>query len=397
MIVAKIPDSEPERLKELYKYELLDTVYEREFDEIVSLASKICNVPISLITLVDMNRQWFKAKKGLEITETTRDISFCSHAILDDKMFEVKDAALDERFFDNPLVQEEPKIRYYGGMPLITTSGFRIGTLCVIDRIPRELDEEQTFALKVLSSQVMTMFELRARNKELSKVMDVLHRSMAIMAHDIRGPLSSLKSVIDFKNEGFFSEEEAQELDKLLPNQLDNTLRLLNNIVDWTKLQITNAASDSGSFYIESLVDEIIAYAALQARAKNIRILNNVPEELTCNANKDGIEFVLRNLISNAMKFTENGTISIDASADKMGCLLTVSDTGKGMPTDIIESISKRTWSNKTSGTHNEKGSGMGLKLIYEYLTNLGGTITFSNNEHGTGTVVKVMLPNPNA
>ena len=169
MIAPVIPENEVERMNELYKYELLDTLYEDEFQDIVLLASRICNVPISLITLVDMNRQWFKAKLGLDARETARNISFCGHAINQDDLFEVEDAVADERFYDNPLVTGDPKIRYYAGMPLITDAGYKIGTLCVIDRIPRQLDEEQTFAMTILSRQVIKLFELRLKNKALIK------------------------------------------------------------------------------------------------------------------------------------------------------------------------------------------------------------------------------------
>jgi GAF domain-containing protein len=116
MTAAEIPLNDSNRLAELYKYELLDTVYEQEFDQIVQLASIVCKVPISLITLVDLDRQWFKAKHGLAVAQTARNVSFCGHAILNDRLFEVKDAVADSRFFDNPLVTGEPNIRYYAGM-----------------------------------------------------------------------------------------------------------------------------------------------------------------------------------------------------------------------------------------------------------------------------------------
>src|ERR1700710_2513256 len=127
MVPAKIPENENKRLQDLYDSHLLDSPQESEFDEIVKFASALCNTPISLISLVDANRQWFKARVGLNASETNRDISFCSHAILQDQLFEVHDTLEDERFSNNPLVLEDPSIRFYAGMPLVTSSGSRLG------------------------------------------------------------------------------------------------------------------------------------------------------------------------------------------------------------------------------------------------------------------------------
>lgn len=159
---AKPAKNEQARVERLKKLMLLDSVAEPFFDEITQLASEICDTPIALISLVDENRQWFKANIGLEAaTETPKDIAFCSHAILEDKLFEVEDATQDSRFKNNPLVQSDPSIRFYAGMPLMMGNGLNIGTLCVIDREPKKLNNDQKQSLIKLSSIVSKAFLLR--------------------------------------------------------------------------------------------------------------------------------------------------------------------------------------------------------------------------------------------
>jgi GAF domain-containing protein len=153
--------NEAARLEVLRQFDILDTEPEETFNDLMRLAAYICQTPIAIITLVDSDRQWFKARQGLTPQETARDISFCAHAILEPGTFVVRDALADERFKTNPLVTGEPHIRFYAGSPLTSVEGFNLGTLCVLDRTPRELSREQVAALRVLSNQVMTQLELR--------------------------------------------------------------------------------------------------------------------------------------------------------------------------------------------------------------------------------------------
>ncbi len=169
-MTAPMPQSEKKRLKVLWEYEVLDTVPEEVFDNLTELAAKICEAPIALISLVDEKRQWFKAKFGTTLSETSRDHSFCAHAITQDDLFIVRDASRDQRFADNPLVTSEPRIRFYAGAPLITPDGHALGTLCVIDKVPRELRPDQKQALRILAQHVVSQLELRRRSRELGDI-----------------------------------------------------------------------------------------------------------------------------------------------------------------------------------------------------------------------------------
>ena len=392
MILAKTPGNEAERLQELYKYELLDTVYESEFDAIVQLASKICRAPISVISLIDNDRQWFKARKGLGVPQTDRSISFCSHTILGDGLMEVKDASHDKRFFDNPLVTGDPNIRYYAGMPLVTSLGYNLGSLCVIDSKPRELDEEQVFAMKVLSAQVMKLFELRIKNKELKKLNDVQQKILAITAHDIRGPLAALKTTYEMKNDGAFSDVEVKQIEHLVPVQLESTLNMLDNLVDWSSIELSGVNNLGNPVNLHEVCNDNFKIAGVSANFKNNKLINNIDSSLEVNCNPRVVEFILRNLLGNANKFTDNGIVSVSAHNDVQNLQITVTDTGIGIDPKVQQELTKRSAVTSHMGTRDEKGSGMGLKLIYEYLSNLKGHITFSANQP-QGTIVNVSIP----
>ena len=163
MLKAPIPSDEPERMKALHEYGVLDTPPEPVYDDIAHVAAGVCDTPIALIALIDGTRNWFKSRVGVdeELTESPRDISFCGHAILGKEIFEVCDATVDNRFADNPLVEHPPQIRFYAGAPLITPDGHRLGTICAIDVRPRRLSEEQRGTLAALSRLVMRQLDRR--------------------------------------------------------------------------------------------------------------------------------------------------------------------------------------------------------------------------------------------
>jgi len=154
MLAPPTPSNETRRLETLRGLKLLDTPPEERFDRVTRLAKQIFSTPIALVSLVDADRQWFKSAQGLDAPETPRNVSFCGHAILDDKIMVVNDAAKDQRFCDNPLVCNDPNIRFYAGYPLSAPDGSRVGTLCVIDRVPREISREQAQLLRELGRMV---------------------------------------------------------------------------------------------------------------------------------------------------------------------------------------------------------------------------------------------------
>jgi two-component system NtrC family sensor kinase len=198
MATPALVTNEAARIAALQKYAILDTEPEEAFDDLVLLASFVCRTPLAVISLIDENRQWFKSKVGLSVSQTDREIAFCSTAIQQSDVFVVPDALNDERFRDNPLVLGEPNLRFYAGAPLINEDGLALGTICVLDRVPRELEADQRAALKALSRLVLAQLEFRRnllllkealadrtkeeheREKELLKLQQTLLRVMGL-------------------------------------------------------------------------------------------------------------------------------------------------------------------------------------------------------------------------
>ncbi len=169
---APLPANETERLAALRSYRILDTAAEKVYDNIAALAFYICETPIAMISLVDESRQWFKAKVGLSQQETSRDVAFCAHAILQTEPLIVSDALKDERFADSALVTDEPHIRFYAGFPLINPEGYALGTLCAVDRKPRTLQPAQKQAMDMLARQVLALLEMRRVSRKLAEALE---------------------------------------------------------------------------------------------------------------------------------------------------------------------------------------------------------------------------------
>lgn len=398
MLAAPLTADEPARLQELHRLELLDTPYEKEFDELVQLASHLCQAPVSLISLIDHDRIWFKARVGTDLAEADRGTMFCSHAIAgDDDVFVVADTTADERFFDNPVVTAAPYIRFYAGAPLTTAHGYKLGTICVLDVVPRQLTDEQRRALGVLSDQATRLFDLRIKNKLLARqqrrLEELTHtqtRIISIVAHDVRNPLGSLKAMLGMMEAGLLEPEETAEMIAVGKMQVESTTEMLNNLVEWGSMQLHNKPIEKHPLDLHELVISKFGKFQVAARLKSNQLVNDVPKGFNVESDENALRFVLRNLVSNAMKFTEGGRISVLARRENDGRVrLTVSDTGVGMSEEVRSRLFNAHQRQSAPGTQREKGSGLGLVLVQEYLEKLGGGVEI-HSELGKGTQVDV-------
>jgi signal transduction histidine kinase len=397
MIKASIPANDNQRLADLYQYDILDSLPELEFDELVNLASRICKVPISLVSLIDADRQWFKAKIGVEASETARDISFCGHAIQQDGLFIVPDATKDDRFSDNPMVTGEQGIRFYAGVPLTSEMGYNVGMLCVKDNVPRDLTQEQREALVVLGKQVMKQMELRLKNKELERISAAQQRIISIMAHDIRNPMAAIASLLELYDQKIVAPERLPAFINEISNSLKGTMGLLENLIDWGKMQIQKNAVAPVPVSLKEIVEKIFVELAAASSKKGNKLDfefadgSGVTGDLTVTLDENIFKFILRNLVTNANKFTQNGNITVVAQQNKNQLIIHIKDTGIGMPAHVCAKLFDGPGKCSRKGTQNESGSGLGLVLVREFVEKCGGTISASSEE-GKGTCISFSL-----
>lgn len=399
MIKALLPDREKERLKELKDYNILDSPEEKDYNEIVNLASAICGTPISLVSLVDNYRQWFKAKIGLDASETPKEIAFCSHALLQDELFIVSDASKDERFFDNPLVTENPNIRFYAGMPLKSPNGYNLGTLCVIDTIPRDLTQNQKDALKVLGKQVINLFELRKKNieleltlVELKKNNELKNKLFSIIGHDLKSPISNIDLFLQILEQEMLTIEESKEHLNKLRSALKSTDELMNNLFNWAKSQLNSYKFEKEFVNISEIIKCEIDKNVNNTKSKNIKIINLISENILMSVEKNQFNFIIRNIINNAIKFTENASIIISIKEENGFIRISIKDEGIGMCSETLSKLFSWKGKNSKQGTKGETGSGFGLLLVNDFVKNHNGNI-FVESELQKGTNVIISFP----
>jgi len=377
-----IPENEADRLAVLQSYNILDTVEEADFDELTILASTICQTPIALISLVDAERQWFKAHTGLNARETPKEQSFCAHAIasFDDIMI-IDDARKDERFADNPLVTGDPKIVFYAGVPLINEDGYALGSLCVIDRQQKILSDEQVQALKILAKQVIDKLELRrkilalqAANHELRDANIFIQKFASMAAHDIKNPLSSIlltSQALKIR----LQKLEDEGCTRLIDLNITSTSRLttlLDEMLAYSKTP-SLLLSKKANIDLNNTLKKIISMVKVP---ENFEI--NIPEEKhQLNLSAVAFEQIFINLLSNAIRYNDKdrGIIHIRFAHDDDFYRFEVEDNGIGIASEYHEKIFSNNFTLKITDRYNDKGTGIGLSTVKDLVKALKGSI----------------------
>ena len=399
MIAPDIPADEDQRLKALKSYSILDTIAESEYDDITKIASQICGTHISLISLIDEDRQWFKSRQGLDAEQTDRELAFCAHAINDkDRIFIIPDSREDERFFDNPLVTDDPNVIFYAGVPLVDSGGFALGTLCVIDDKPKNLNEDQITTLKALSRQVIKLLELRKTSHELnSKVFELeaqnkgLERFASVAAHDLKSPLSSIIMLAELLQGevGRNLEPEGKEFVQLISNSSQKLTELIDGILKYTR-EAKLLSEGSEDLLIDDTIKDVIEMIDV-VHAVNFKI--NIHPNLTFYTNKVALKQILINLITNAIKYNdkEQTEISIDAETDGKRLKIKVSDNGPGIETDDQKEIFNIFHMGAGKLKQGHKRYGIGLATVKSLVEGLSGTVSV-HSKPGNGATFEFYI-----
>lgn len=408
---APIPENEEQRLARLHEYDILDSPTEQDYDDITRLVSQICGTSISTISFVDRDRQWFKAAVGVTKRETSRDVAFCAHTILGNDVFTVQDASTDPRFEDNPLVTIDPRLKFYAGMPLLTSDGYRLGALCAIDRVPRTLTQQQEESLRVLARHVVDLLELRRsrrrleeQNRELAEISDLKSRLMSIIAHDLRSPIASISSVVSLFTEHDLEDGEREEILEELGKLLDSTRYLLDNLIGWASRSLETTRFEYTAVDLDQFARELGESIEHEITRKGntlvVEVTPRIPESVTGESvsssvictDRNLLVFVVRNLVANANKFTGAGTIRLEIHTHEGEATIRVIDTGVGMTEELQEKLFHWGTRTRSNGTAGEKGAGLALLFCHDFVERLGGSISVESTP-GEGTTMTVIIP----
>ncbi|MBP0006130.1 MAG: GAF domain-containing sensor histidine kinase [Cyanobacteria bacterium SBC] len=448
MLIAPHPSNESKRQQALDRYDLLDTLPEDAFNDISILAAQICGTPIALISLVDRQRQWFKAKFGLEADETPRAIAFCAHAILEpDNVFVVSNALEDERFADNPLVVEDPHLRFYAGAPLITPDGHAVGTVCAIDREPRQLTPEQLRALQALSRQTVAQMELRRKVAQLddtlsrlkhtqaslihAEKMSALGQFVAGIAHEINNPISfiagnlphahryseDLLNLITLYHQEYPDTSEAVlhkieqiDLDYLtddfpkLMNSMKSGADRIQQIVQSLKMfshldesEIKTVDLNANLDYTLEVVRHRFKTDGHRPEIEIVKAYGNIPQ-VRCAIGEINQAFL--NIITNAIDAIDErpncankaGKILIHTeylNRKQPGIRIEISDNGVGISENKKSKIFEPFYTTKPVG----QGTGLGLSTTYKIIVEKHGGKLYFKSEVDRGTSFFIEIP----
>jgi signal transduction histidine kinase len=385
-IAARHLPNEMARLRALRSYGILDTAVEPAFDDITRIARYVCQTPISLISLVDEGRQWFKSEVGLGIRQTPLEQSFCAHALLQHSFLEVPDTRRDSRFDCNPLVTGAPHLRFYAGALLRTPDGLPLGTVCVLDDKPRQLSSEQRDILAALARQVMSQMEFRRALLLSERLQHNISRLMAVAGHDLKQPLQVMVLAIDRIRSKLTDAKDRERL----ALAIDAGMRMaeeLDRLAEASVLQTGLGAPEFKSFPVSDIFESIVHTWHLHAEAKGLRLV-----VLPCHAqivsDPGMLRAIIGNLVGNAIKYTERGRVLVGCRKRRSSLSIEVLDSGSGIPAEQLGAIFDAFHQINPAS----EGLGLGLSIVRRTAEALGHPIALKS-DLARGSHFTVLVP----
>lgn len=380
---------ENERIEILQKYEILNTPPDSNFDGITKLAAQLLNVPISVVSLVDTDRIWFKSKFGLELSEISRDEGFCASAIKGDDFYIVEDARKDARTQKNSLVTGDFGLQFYSGVPLKTKEGHNLGTLCVMDKKPRKLSSAEREILKSLAELVMNQIELQLETKIAIRHH---HEVLSTTAHDLKNPVSIMPLLADLIME---NKENPTAIDDISKQIKDAGRRMAKTINDLIENALENSEKMHlrlKAFELSRLIKGVVDANHAYARKKGQNLTFSFTEPCIIYADHRRITEAVDNVINNAIKYTmPEKKIKVSLEKNDNKAVIRVIDEGPGLTKDDQKNLFRRFVSLSAGPTGGETSTGLGLSITKDIIQAHNGSIYVISE--GKGACFTIELP----
>ncbi|WP_345817292.1 ATP-binding protein (plasmid) [Paraburkholderia sp. PREW-6R] len=410
--LCPIDPAEHQRLATLESLQILNTLPEAAYDRIVRRVSEFFRAPICLISLATREDQWFKAKIGVDIDSAPREASFCQAALRQDDVLVIPDATRSEEFHSHPFVLGPPYMRFYAGMPLVIEGGQKVGTLCIIDTIPRVMSASESAALKDFAALVVDELHLRLRTirleAELNRRRDIEAAALAsqraradflaMVTHEVRAPLNAIAGMVEVicaRNES-----AAQESDiDTLRDSTAQLVRMINEVLDLAQLEATGFTFNLQPFDLRRELRRALAVVRPQAANKGLELTLEVdpavPERLS--GDRTRVSQIVLNLLTNAIKFTSQGWVRMTLNAQPDGdartrVALCVMDSGIGMSTEVARGLFESFSQGAPEMKARYGGTGLGLAICQKLVQAMGGTIACTSSPH-VGTAFTCLIP----
>jgi len=376
-------ESELERASELHRYDILDSAPEAAFERVTKLASEIFDVPVSAISFPIDDRLWFKSIVGLDMPECPRAAGICSHVIESSEPLVLRDAEMNERFHDHPMVAGDPNVRFYAGAPLIAPSGHRVGSLCVADVKPRHgFSDAEAGRLQELAALVVDELELRRERKRAQLANEAKSAFLAAMSHEIRTPMNGILGMADLLLMADDLGPSHRRRIEIIQRSGETLLALLDQILDLSKIEAEKLELNASPFDLRELIHDIHALFEPKTQSKSLwfDMQDRIGDKHLVIGDALRIRQILSNFLGNAVKFTEQGGISLLAtiepgSNNTAKARFEIKDTGVGIDPSALERVfapfeqaDPLTWS-KFGGT------GLGLAICKKLAQMMGGDV----------------------
>ncbi len=401
---------EKSRIAKLHEYQVLNNDDEPTFSRLTELVRLFFNVPIVAITFMDEHTQYLKSPHGLgEVCTTTRKAAICNYTVLSDNVFSVPDLIADERFEHNPLVTENPHLRFYAGAPILLHEDdkvYRLGSLCLMDTDPKyDFTDEKAKILAQFATIAADALQLQKNQRQATYDNNMKSEFLANMSHEIRTPMNGIIGMVEMLDETTLSVEQQDYIENIKVST-EHLLAIINGILDLSQVESGKMIVDEIPMNLSMLCNEVISLFAVKARQRGLTLDYHYKEELSPYVQGDPVRIkqILANLVNNAVKFTrEGGRVSInvahaphcdDSECSDISVCISVTDTGVGIKEESLEAIFDA-YNQAHKSTHRlYGGTGLGLSVCKSLVNLMGGRI-WADSVVGEGTTFHVLLPLP--